>query len=91
MTLTNRPHTIEPTTESMLLDILERNKKHMPVANISQNNGFAKSIIFISFGKCLNVNKKLSQVIVPRITPSIMFSLKIKGTKGFLYDKYNKL
>ena len=69
---TNNPQTIDPTTESILFDILDKSKKHIPVASISQNKGYIISICLRIFGKCLNVNKKLSQVNTPKIIPSII-------------------
>lgn len=71
---TRSPQTIDPTTDSMLFEMLDKKTKHIKVARKSQISGKASNITLNFFGRCWNVKTKLSQVIIPSMQPSIMIS-----------------
>ncbi len=56
----------------MLLEMLDKKIKQIPVAIISQTKGRDSRKALSLGGKCWNEKTKLIQVITPRIKPSII-------------------
>ena len=50
--LTNNPQVMLPITDIKLLDMLDKNIKHINVADMSQKSGKANKIGLILLGKC---------------------------------------
>lgn len=73
---------MDPTTDNILCDMLDKKTKHIPVAKISQNKGNFNKSFLIGKGSCLKENNILSQVIVPSIKPSIIIVPLFKNKKG---------